>query len=77
MTIVSRVDRCFCECHRHDDSGGAFWKYGCDSRDFAACVLACEKCRANHAAVLDEPPSRPLPQGDTSTVWQGDGEGSE
>lgn len=77
MTVVSRVTRCQCLCHvQHDDTS---WKYGVDSRSHVAAILACEPCRKNHEAVLydDDPPNRPLPRGDTSTVWQGDGEGAE
>lgn len=79
MTVVSRVLVCKCYCHlrAHDTA----WKYGVDSRDHIACILACDSCRVNHEAVLydDEPRSRPLPSGDTSTAWvdQGDGEGRE
>jgi hypothetical protein len=62
MTVVSRVLVCKCFCHlrAHDTA----WKYGVDSRDHVACILACDKCRRNHEAVLydDEPPSRPLPE---------------
>lgn len=74
MTVVSRATRCTCFCHlrAHDTA----WKYGVDSRDHVACILACDSCRRNHEAVLydDDPPSRPLPPGDTTTVWQGDGD---
>lgn len=67
MTVVARVLRCRCRCHaNHDDTA---WKYGVDSRDHVAAVMACDDCRRNHEAVLygDDPPSRPI--GDTSTAW--------
>lgn len=74
MTVVARVTRCGCRCHsNHDDTA---WKYGVDTRSHLACILACDECRANHEPALysDDPPSRPLPPGDTTTVWQGDGD---
>ena len=77
MTIVARATRCGCACHsNHSDTAG---ECGVDSRDHLACILACDPCRKNHEAVLyhDDPPSRPLPQPDISTAWQGDGEGAE
>lgn len=78
MTIVSRVERCRCQCHAMADDTA--WKYGVDSRDHVACVLACESCRKNHERVLydDDPPSVSL--ADTSTAWvdsQPDGDKGE
>lgn len=61
MTVVAHVTRCTCPCHvQHTDTS---WKYGVDSRDHVACVMACDSCRRNHERVLydDDPPSRPLP----------------
>lgn len=62
MTVVSRVTRCGCQCHAMADDTA--WKYGVDSRSHVACVLACEKCRANHEPALysDDPPSTPIPE---------------
>lgn len=79
MTVVSRVSRCGCRCHaNHDDTA---WRYGVDTRSHIACVMACLECRVNHEPALysDDPPSKPLPRGDTSTAWtdQSDGEGKE
>lgn len=79
MTVVATITRCLCPCHiRHDDTS---YKYGVDKRSHLACILACDSCRIHHEPALyhDDPPSRPLPQPDTSTAWsdQSDGEGRE
>lgn len=50
---------CFCACHSMSDD--LSYKHGVDTRDYVACVLACDACRANHKpAYEDDPPSRPL-----------------
>jgi hypothetical protein len=53
---------------------------GVDTRDPIGAETACSECRPLHCRTfLDDPPSNPLPRGDTSTAWtdQGDGEGQE
>lgn len=57
---MTGADRCWCFCHHnHDDTS---YKYGVSVAEHVACILACDQCRRNHAAVLDDPPSRPLPE---------------
>jgi hypothetical protein len=64
--------RCRCDCH------DAATEDGVDVRDPVEAVLACCICLNDHCpALADDPPSKPLPRGDTYTAWQGDGEGSE
>lgn len=56
--------RCPCLCHDAPTPDGV------DVRDPVEAVLACSECLNDHCeALLDDPPSRPLPRGDVSTVW--------
>jgi hypothetical protein len=60
---------CVCPCH------DAATDDGVDVRDPLEAAIACPVCVNNHCMALldDEPPSRPLPQPDTSTAWTDEG----
>jgi hypothetical protein len=56
----------YCPCLCHDPATPE----GVDVRDPIEAVLACRDCLNDHTpALADDPPSRPLPRGDTSTAW--------
>lgn len=60
------TDRCPCRCH------DAATEDGVDLRDPIEAALACAGCCDDHRQQwVDEPPSRPVIRGDTSTSWDG------